>query len=111
MKCKIRNAMIQEEMRNLQHLLPIQANKILIRLCDACLPLSPLVVGQQAGKIDVAILKNHVDQLLFLDKLQITPKHRGSFLLSYWCMGSKEINHQMAVSTGHLTLSIHRTFL
>ena len=60
-------------MARLQHLLPVQADEVLVQLCGAALALRGLVALQQARQVDVPVLQHHVDQALRLDDLHPQP--------------------------------------
>ena len=69
---------------DLQHLLPIQADEVLIQhILAGTLPPVLLMLGQQPCQINVAILQHHINGALCLNDLHtlhIQSKHRKASL-------------------------------
>lgn len=63
---------------HLQHLLPVQANEVFIRLGDASLAFCPLMLCQQASQVNVAIFQHHVYEMVILNNLSEIMSVRGA---------------------------------
>ena len=56
---------------DLEHLLPVEADEVFVKLSGAALALGRFMASQQPRQVNITVLQHHVDQSLPLDHLHM----------------------------------------